>query len=289
MDYLLNILVITGIYTILTLSLNLVLGYTGIPSLGHAAFYCIGAYTSSLLALNFGVSPWIGLWAGAALACLLGILISLPALRLKGDYLALATFGFGVIVYSITKNWVDVTRGTYGVIGIPGFALFSWQISSVWAYLILVSLFVVLTYFILNRVVNSPFGRVLRAIREDETAVLAMGRNINHYKVLVMAISAFFAGIAGSLYAHFITFIDPSSFTLTESLTVLLMVVFGGMGSLQGSVVGAISLVILPEALRFLGVSSPIAAPLRQIIYGFLLVFLMMKRPQGILGQYQFK
>ncbi len=289
MEYLLHILVITGIYIILTLSLNLVVGYTGLASLGHAAFSCVGAYTSSLLALNFGLSPWLGLLIGACVAALLGVVIGFPSLRIKGDYLALATFGFGVIVYSVAKNWVSVTRGPMGLPGIPGFSIFGFQVSEIWSYLILVSLFVFLTYFIIGRVVNSPFGRILQGIREDEIATLAMGKNVNRHKILVFVIGAFFAGIAGSLYAHYITFIDPSSFTVMESITILLMVVFGGMGSLSGSFVGASILVIFPELLRFLGMPSSVAAPLRQMIYGLLLIVLMLKRPQGVLGRYRWK
>jgi len=289
MEYLLHILVITGIYIILTLSLNLVVGYTGLAALGHAGFACVGAYTSALLALHFGLSPWLGLIIGACVAAILGVVVGVPSLRLKGDYLALATFGLGVIVYSVAKNWVSLTRGPMGLPGIPGFSVFGYQLSSIWAYLILVTVFVFLTYFVVRRIVNSPFGRILRGIREDETATLAMGKNVNKYKILVFVIGAFFAGIAGSLYAHYITFIDPSSFTVMESITILLMVVFGGMGSLAGSFVGASVLVIFPELLRFLGMPSSVAAPLRQMIYGLLLIILMLKRPQGLLGRYRFK
>jgi branched-chain amino acid transport system permease protein len=289
MEYLLHILVITGIYIILTLSLNLVVGYTGLPALGHAAFSCVGAYTSSLLALNLGLSPWLGLLIGACVAAVLGVVIGFPSLRIKGDYLALATFGFGVIVYSVAKNWVSVTRGPMGLPGIPQFSLFGVQFSEIWSYLVLVIIFVCLTCFVIGRVVNSPFGRILRGIREDELATLAMGKDVNKHKILVFVIGAFFAGIAGSLYAHYITFIDPSSFTVMESITILLMVVFGGMGSLGGSFVGASILVIFPELLRFLGMPNSVAAPLRQMLYGLLLIILMLKRPQGILGRYRFK
>jgi branched-chain amino acid transport system permease protein len=289
MEYLLHILVITGIYIILTLSLNLLVGYTGLAALGHAAFSCVGAYASALLALNYGLSPWLGLLIGAVAAAVLGAFIGVPSLRLKGDYLALATFGFGVIVYSVAKNWVSVTRGPMGLPGIPAFSIFGIQLSEVWQYLVLVAVFVFVTYFIINRIVKSPFGRVLRGIREDEIAALAMGKNINKYKIIVFIVGAFFAGIAGSLYAHYITFIDPSSFTVMESITILLMVVFGGMGSLSGSFVGAAVLVIFPEMLRFLGMPSSVAAPLRQMIYGLLLILLMLKRPQGILGTYRWK
>lgn len=289
MEYLLHILVITGIYIILTLSLNLILGYTGLPAFGHAAFSCVGAYTSGLLALQYGISPWIGLTLGACVAAFLGLLIGLPSIRLKGDYLALATFGFGVIVYSVAKNWVSLTRGPLGLPGIPGFTFFGMPLNSIISYLILVASFVLLTYVVIKRIVQSPFGRVLRGIREDEIATLAMGKDVNRHKLQVFIIGAFFAGIAGSLYAHYITFIDPSSFTVMESIIILLMVVFGGMGSLAGSFLGATVLVVLPELLRFLGLPSAIAAPLRQIIYGLLLVILMVKRPQGLVGEYRFR
>ncbi len=288
MEYLIHILIIAGIYIIYTLSLNLIVGYTGLAALGHIAFACVGAYTSSLLALNFGISPWIGLLVGAILASILGAIVAYPSLRLKGDYLALATFGLGVIVYSVAKNWVSLTRGPMGLPGIPSFSIFGYQISNVWSYLILVLIFVFITYIVIKNITNSPFGRILKGIREDEIASHAMGKNVNKYKLIVFIVGAFFAGIAGSLYAHYISFIDPSSFTIMESIAVLLMVVFGGLGSIKGSFVGAFLLVILPELLRFLGMPSSVAAPLRQMIYGLLLVILMIWRPQGLMGKYKF-
>lgn len=289
MEYLLHILVIAGIYIILTMSLNLVVGYTGLPSLGHMAFACVGAYTSSLLALDMGVSPWAGLLAGGCMAALLGLLIGLPSMRLKGDYLALATFGLGVIVYSVSKNWVSLTRGPMGLPGIPKFSVAGFELQPIWAYLLLVAIAVSVTAFVINRITDSPFGRVLMSIREDEVASLSLGKDVNAYKLTVFMVGAFFAGLAGSLYAHYITFIDPSSFTAMESIAVLLMVVFGGMGSIPGSFIGALVLVVLPEALRFVGMPSSVAAPLRQMIYGLLLVLLMLYRPQGLIGKYRFK
>ncbi|MBN2591081.1 MAG: branched-chain amino acid ABC transporter permease [Sedimentisphaerales bacterium] len=288
MEYILHILVICGIYSILALSLNLILGYTGLVNLGHVAFYATGAYISALLTLQAGLSPWIGLLAGGLGAALIGIVVTLPALRLKSDYLALATLGAGIIVYQVSKNWTSLTRGPMGLPGIPGFSIFGIAFDSTWSYLILVIVFVLITLFIINRLVTGAYGRVLKSIREDEVASSVLGKNVNKYKFQVFITGAFFAGLAGSLYAHYITFIDPSSFTIMESMTIILMVIFGGMASIKGSVAGAVILVVIPEMLRFLGMPSSIAAPLRQMIYGLLLVILMMKRPQGLFGKFRF-
>ncbi len=289
MEYILHIFIIAGIYYILTLSLNLIVGYTGLPSLGHAAFYCVGAYTSALLALRLGVPPWLGLFAGAIVASLVGIIIGAPSLRLKGDYLALATFGLGVIVYQIALNWVSFTRGPMGLPGISGFSIFGVAINELWAYLILVAVIAFITFLVIRRIVSSPFGRVLRAVRDDETAAKSLGKDTVRYKLMAFIIGAFFAGIAGSLYAHYITFIDPSSFTIMESVTIILMVIFGGMASLKGSFVGAFTLVFVPEILRFLGMPNSVAAQIRQMLYGAILVALMLWRPQGIFGKYRLK
>ncbi|MDO8745322.1 MAG: branched-chain amino acid ABC transporter permease, partial [Candidatus Brocadiaceae bacterium] len=217
-----------------------------------------------------------------------GFVVGFVSIRLKGDYLALATFGLGVIIYAVSKNWVELTRGPMGLPGIPGFTVPGFEFRPVWAYLMLVIVFVFITAFIMNRIVDSPFGRILKSIREDELASLSIGKDIIKYKLIVFIIGAFFAGVAGSLYAHYITFIDPSSFTPMESVMVLLMVVFGGMGNTKGAFIGALVLVIFPEMLRFLGLPSSVAAPLRQMIYGLLLIILMIKRPQGIIGKYRF-
>lgn len=288
MEYLLHILVIAGIYIILTLSLNLIVGYTGLPALGHAAFFAVGAYISALLALNLGISPWIGLIVGASFAALTGVVIGASSLRLKGDYFALVTIAFAFIVYYTVKNWVSVTRGPMGLPGIPGFSVFGLSLDSTFSYFILVFGFVLITIFIVRRIVDSPFGRVLKSIREDEIAAEALGKDTTKHKLLAFVIGAFFAGIAGSLYAHYITFIDPSSFTIMESILILLMVIFGGMGSIKGSILGAIILVVFPELLRFLGMPSAIAAPTRQMIYGLVLIILMIKRPQGLMGRFRF-
>lgn len=288
MEYILHILVICGIYSILALSLNLIVGYTGLINLGHAAFYAVGAYISALLTLQAGFSPWIGLIAGALGAGVVGIVIALPSLRLKSDYLALATLGAGIIIHQIAKNWTSLTRGSMGLPGIPGFSIFGIAINSTWGYLIIVVVFLLITLLIIHQLVAGAYGRVLKSIREDEIASAVLGKNVIKYKFQVFITGAFFAGLAGSLYAHYITFIDPSSFTIMESVTIILMVIFGGMASIKGSLAGAVVLVVIPEILRFVGMPSPVAAPLRQMIYGLLLVILMMKRPQGLFGKFRF-
>ncbi len=289
MDYFIHVLVIVGIYAILSMSLDIIVGYTGIPALGHAAFSLIGAYTSALLSLRLGLSPWIGMFAGAFLASIAGAISTYPAIRLKGDYLALATFGLGIIAYVIAKNWVSLTKGPMGLPGIPGFSLFGYELKEVWQYLLLILFFVAVTYIFLSLLVNRPFGRVLKGIREDEISIQALGKDISIFKLKVFMVGAFFAGIAGALYAHYITFIDPSSFTLMESITILVMLIFGGMGTLKGALLGAFLLVAIPEALRFLGLPSSVAAQLRQMLYGFILVILMLYRPQGLIGQYKWR
>ncbi len=161
--------------------------------------------------------------------------------------------------------------------------------NSAYLYFIIVLGFVVVTTFIASRLVNSPFGRVLRSIREDETASQALGNDTARYKLTVFMVGAFFAGVAGSLYAHYVTFIAPDSFTFLESITILLMVILGGMGSIKGSVIGAVILIAFPELLRFVGMPSSVAAPTRQMIYGLLLIVLMIWRPQGLFGTYRFE
>ena len=288
MEYILHILIICGIYSILVLGLNLIVGYTGLVNLGHAAFYATGAYLSAILTLRTGVPPWVGLIAGVFGAGIIGIIVALPSLRLKSDYLALASLGTGVIIYQIAKNWISLTRGPMGLPGIPGFSLFGIVINSTWAYLVLVAICVLITVIIVHQLATGAYGRVLKSIREDETASAILGKNIIKYKLQVFITGACFAGLAGSLYAHYITFIDPSSFTLMESVTIMLMVIFGGMASIKGSLAGAVILTIIPEVLRFVGMPSSVAAPLRQMIYGLLLVLLMMKRPQGLFGKFRF-
>jgi len=288
MDYVVHILILVATYMVLAMSLDLLAGSTGLLSISHAAFCGLGAYTSALLATCFGVPFFIGLLAGMAVAALISFIVSLPSLRLHDDYFVIATFGFQMILFSIFNNWIGLTRGPLGIPGIPQPILFGWHVSSRLDFLILGAALAGFAYFVVHRIISAPFGRVLHAIREDEVFAKALGKNTLYFKVTAFAVSAALAASAGSLYAHYITYIDPTSFTVIESILIISMVIIGGAGSTWGPLVGAAVLVVLPEALRFVGLPSGVAANLRQIIYGSLLVIMMMFRPCGLVGKYGF-
>jgi len=286
-NYLIHLLILVGIYSILVISLNLAMGFTGLLNIGHVAFYGIGAYTSALLTLNLHFPFWIAIIISGIIASLFGLILAAPTLKLKGDYLALATLGFAIIIESIFKNWTSLTRGPLGIPGIPHPSLFGFEFSSLFSYLILVIIFVLITYFVIERLVKAPFGNILKAVREDEMVTKTLGKNTFKYKTLALVISAFFAGIAGSLYAHYITFIDPSSFSVLESILIVSMLIVGGTASNKGAILGALILILLPEPLRFLSLPSSMIGALRQMIYAVLLILLIIKRPQGILGEFR--
>ena len=288
MEYVFHILILLCIFTLLAISLDILSGHTGLLSLSQAAFYGLGAYTSALLAVRLGMSFSIGVLAGMVVAVLISFIVSLPSLRLHDDYFVIAAFGFQMILFSVFNNWMNLTHGPLGIPGIPQPFIFGWHVTSHLDFLILATAFACFAYFVVWRITSSPFGRVLHAIREDEVFAKAHGKNTLYFKVAAFAVSAALAASAGSLYAHYITYIDPTSFTVMESILIISMVIIGGAGSTWGPLVGAVVLVTLPEALRFVGLPSAVAANLRQIIYGTLLVTMMMFRPRGLVGKYGF-
>ena len=288
MEYILHILILIGIYTILSVSLNLLVGYTGILSIAHAAFYGIGAYVAALMALKFHTPFLLNLFLAIAAAGIFGALVGIPSLRLRDDYFVIATFAFQIITFSILNNLVDFTGGPMGLPGIPQPNIFGYAISSHIEFLVLVLLLGGATFWFTNKIVRSPFGRLLKAIREDEVFVKATGRNVSAAKIKVFIVSASLASIAGVIYATYITYIDPTSFTIMESIFIISIVIIGGSANLKGSVIGSVVLVALPELLRFIGLPNAIAANIRQILYGALLVIFMLWRPQGFLGEYKF-
>lgn len=276
-SYIMRILILGGIYIVLALSLNLLTGFTGQVSLGHAAFYGIGAYTSALLSLEFGYSFLITATCGGIMAAIFGVLLGSPTLKLQGSYLSIVTLGFCEIARIIELNWMGLTRGPLGLPGIPSPKIFGFMIERDRDYYYLIVVLIVITIFVIKNIINSKTGRAMIAIREDDIAAEAMGINIFKYKLLAFTISAFFAGLAGSFYAHYVTFIDPQSFTFDESIQILSMVILGGMGSIPGTIIGALVLVSIPEILRSV-------QEYRMVLYGIVLVVMMLVRPQGLFG-----
>jgi branched-chain amino acid transport system permease protein len=286
MEYVFHIIIMLNIYIMLTLSANLTIGMANLLTMCQAAFYGIGAYIGTYFLMQFNL-PFVVI---AALVMLLtglfSTLISFASVRLKGDYFVIATMGFQLIVYTVLYNWTDVTRGPYGIPGIPGIKLFGiLEISGVYAYLVLSLIMMAIVVFLFHHLVKSPFGRVLNAIRADETMVQSMGRNTVMFKSWAFFLSADVAGLAGTIYASYVSYIDPTSFTLDESIFIISALFIGGIGNTKGPILGAVFVVLLPELLRFVGLPDSIAANLRQIIYGLALILVMYYRPQGLMGK----
>ena len=283
--YVAHYLVMAGIYTILAVSLNLLVGYAGIFSLAHAAVYGIGAYASALVALKLGMGFWGGLIVAAVAGACAAALVGIPSLRVAGDYYIVASFGLQVVILTVFMNWTDLTNGHAGLAGIPRPRVFGLVIDNPFKYVVLSLTLATLTYAICHRLTNSAFGRTLRAVREDEIAAQATGKNVVLVKIVITTISSALGALGGSLYAHYITYINPSSFTLEESIFITSLIILGGTERLAGPVVGAFILLAVPEALKFLAIPDTVAAPMRQILYGGLLILFMFVRPEGILGR----
>ena len=268
-QYVYRIAVVSVLYAILAMSLNLIAGVAGQISLGHIAFYGIGAYTSALLCVNFGVSVWVGILAAFVVSMLFGLLIAIPTLKLSGGYLAILTMSFAEIIRLILLNWTSVTRGPMGILNIPKPSLFGYTIKSSGAFLYLVLTVAIIVYIGLHNLIHSRFGRNFQALRDDEISSESMGINVYRYKVIAFVISTGVAGVAGALFASYMEFIDPSSFISDESTVILSMVVLGGMGNMNGSIIAAALLTILPEALRSF-------SDYRMLVYGVVLVAMML-------------
>ncbi len=287
MEYFLFIAIFVAIYGILALSLNLITGYTGLISLAHAAFFGIGAYTVAVLTTTFGLNFFFALAIGIVYALALSFIVGVIFSRLGGDYYVLGTVGFNYIVWTVMLNWDSVTHGPLGVSNIPRPAFFGLLFNSNEKFFLLALSIFVIVYLFSRFLVRSSFGRILKAIREDERAIAVFGYRTLWYKVLVFMIAAAAASVAGGLYASYIAYIDPTTFMVAESIFILSIVIVGGLANLEGSILGAVFLVLLPEALRFVGFSADIAAQMRQAIYGLLLILAMLYRPQGLIGEYK--
>jgi len=275
-----NVMTTALMYVVLGLGLNIVVGLAGLLDLGFVAFYAVGAYTYALLNMHFGLGFWTVLPLGGLIAATFGILLGFPVLRLRGDYLAIVTLGFGEIIRLILENWGEFSQGPSGISNIsrPGFfgIEFGLEQSIVYTYYLMI-LLVIVTIFVVNRLQDSRIGRAWIALREDEIACQAMGIDKRKTKLVAFSLGAFWAGIVGVMFAAKTTFINPASFTFLESAIILSIVVLGGMGSIVGVVIGALILILMPEYLRAL-------SEYRMLAFGGILVCMMIFRPQGLIS-----
>lgn len=274
-DYYIDVAILAGIYIILSLGLNVVVGFCGLLNLGFVAFYAIGAYSYALLNVKVGLNFWQALPISLTLSTLSGLILAIPALRLRGDYLAIVTLGFGEITRLILNNWDSFTGGPNGISGIQPPILFGISLSKLNRYYYLILLMVVITYIIIKRVKESRIGRAWMAIREDEVSASTSGVNVTLYKFYAFSFGAFWAGLGGVLFSAKMQFVSPESFTFMESVLILCMVILGGLGSIEGVMLGALILVILPEVLR--GVQN-----YRMLALGVGLILLMIFKPHGL-------
>lgn len=287
MEYLIHLAILFVIYSILGISLNLVVGYTGLLSVTQSAFYGIGAYATAILSVDYGVNFFVSVILGVLIAGFISFLVGIVLSKFEGDYFALVSFGFNIIVFSIFLNWQELTRGPLGIPGVSRPNIFGFNFANNLQFLILAVIFLIIIYLISRFIVNSSFGRVLKAIREDEKAIQVFGYRTSFYKAIIFIIGAMMAAVAGSLFASYINFIDPSTFTLNESIFILSIIILGGLATLRGSILGALFMILLPEILRFVGFPTDIAAQMRQVVYGLILILLMLYRPQGLVGEYK--
>jgi branched-chain amino acid transport system permease protein len=273
--YLMNVLVFVGINTMLAVALNLLLGFAGQISLGHAAFFGIGAYCSGIMTAAFGFNPWYAMAASACAGTVLAFVVGFPILKLKGHYLAMATLGMGIIVYIVFNEAVDLTGGPSGLSGIPNLAVGKMVFDSDTKNYYLIWSFTLATILLSLNLAHSRIGRALRAIHDSEVAARVMGVNARLLKVRIFALSAFISAIAGSLYAHTMTFLSPASFGFNFSIELVTMVVIGGLGSIYGSLLGAALLTLLPEMLRTF-------QDYDIVVYGLILILMTMFMPGGL-------
>lgn len=297
MNYILHLLIYLGIYTIVALSLNIVVGYCGLLTLAHAAYFAIGSYVYALISLKLGWGFLPSLAVGMGVATLLSLAISLPAWRVKGDFFVLISLAVQSLLFSIFHNWsssgaelgtwLNLTNGPFGITGIPKPVIFGIQLatlSSIAVFsIITASFFAILSWYLLN----SPWGRLLKAQRDDELAARGLGKNVRLAKTQAFAFACGIAAAAGAIYAAYVSYIDPSAARLDNSILMLCMIIVGGVGNFRGPLLGAFLLLFIPEVLRFANVSDAIAANLRLLVYGLLLIVLVRFRPQGLAGEYR--
>ena len=285
MGYFLSIAISIGIYIILSASLNLIVGYGGIFDMGHGGFFAVGAYIAAIITVRIGMPFFAELLIAGFTAGVFGLAIGLPSIRLKGDYITLCSYGFAVVIYTIANNWLSVTNGPVGISSVFRPVILGLKFNSQASYLGLVTFICIVCLLVIKRITGAPYGKTIEAIREDEIAALACGKNISSVKIQIFVAGAFFAGIAGVLYAHYLMLADPTGFKPATSSLILSMVVIGGLASMKGSIAGAVLIITIPELLRIVGLSGFYAEQIQNIIYSLLFLVIIKLRPSGMFGK----
>lgn len=277
-EYFIQLLTLISIYAITVIALNLSMGFTGLLNLGHMVFFGIGAYISAILTLH-GIPWYIAIFIAGAIASMLGIVICSITSKLKGDYIAMVTLGLVFIAIAVSRNWISLTRGALGLPGVPDI------IRNNFYYMLFTLGIAGLCVLIFYKLINSETGKIFQAIRDDETAAMILGKNTYFYKALSMAVSTFFAGIAGSLFVHHINFVDPTIFELEFFIMILAMLIAGGLGSIKGSIVGVFIVSILSESVRFVSFSPALIGAFRDMAFAVVLIAILLFKPRGIFGK----
>ncbi len=289
MNYILHLFVYYEIYVIVALSLNLLIGYSGLLQVAHAGYFGVGAYASALAVTKLGLGFGLSLLFSAVVAGALSLLVSLPAWRFRADYFVMISLAVQVVIYSAIYNWTSLTGGPLGMSGIPRPAILGSVFATPSSICVLYGLIVALVAGILALFKLSPFGRNLQAMRDDELAARSLGIQTRTLKVQAFLIASAMVGISGGMYAAYMSYIDPTSFSLDSSILMLSMAIVGGTGNIRGPLIGAAVLIGLPEVLRFLAIPDSVAANVRLLAYGLLLILMMHWRPQGLAGKYRFE
>jgi branched-chain amino acid transport system permease protein len=285
MIYTLHLVNLVGIYVILALSLNIVAGYAGLLSLSHAAFYGIGAYGVALLSAQSDMNLWLAMLASMVITAVIAGMVGAASSRFRNDYFVITTFAFQILTFSLLNNLVSITGGPNGIGGIRQPELFGRLLSGPLAFAGIVCILAFGSFLLCIFIENAQFGRILRAIREDEMFARSLGIRVDLFKIAAFAISGAMAALAGGLYATYITYIDPTSFTFAESLTILTMVIVGGLGNSFGAVIGASLFTLIPEGFRFIGIEGAVAANVRQILFGACLLAIVFLKPDGLFSE----
>jgi branched-chain amino acid transport system permease protein len=289
MNYLLHILIMCEIYIILALAMNLLAGYSGLLSLTQAAFYGIGAYSAALLLTEYKVTFFLAFLGAVGINLIACLPVIWFAIRLRELFFAIATLAWQIIVFAVLYNWTSFTNGPYGITGIPKPKVFGLSFSSLDSFVILGGIITVLVLLFFIGLHRIPLSRYFQGVRDDQLAMMSLGKKITYFKTLSVVISSGVSAIAGVLFATYFSYIDPTSFTLDESILIISIVLIGGLGTIKGSISGALFYVLLPELLRFINIPDAVAANLRMMIYASVLILVVMYRPYGFFGKYRFE